>query len=120
MKLSDIKGERAIDLLADLLEPAGEILEDEEVVNLVRSGKATRIEIVKTVLKRHQKSVIEIMALMDGEDPKTYEVNVLTLPAKLLEILNDQEFLDLFTLQGQKTVEQFSGSAMGSTKAKRK
>lgn len=118
MKLSEIKGEKAIDLLADLLDPVGEILEDEKIIKMVRSGKATRVEIVKVVLKRHKKAVIEILALMDGEDPKTYEVNVLTLPSKLLEILNDQDFINLFTSQGQKITEQLSGSATGTTKEK--
>ena len=36
MKLSEIKGERAIEVFADLLEPVSNILSDEEVANAFR------------------------------------------------------------------------------------
>lgn len=102
MKLSEIKGEHAIDVLADLMEPATRIFADEEVQKSVRS-KEPKLILAKKLLKGHKREVIEILAILDGEDPDTYEVNLLTLPVKLLEILNDPEINSLFTSQGQKT-----------------
>jgi hypothetical protein len=40
--------------------------------------------------------VIEIIARLDCADPATYEVNLLTLPMKLYEIINDPEVVQLF------------------------
>lgn len=114
MKLSDYKGEDALDLLADIIEPASGIFGDTEFRDAVR-GDASRTSIVKMVLKKHKKEILEIMAVIDGEDPETYKPNVLTLPVKLIDIMNDEEFMRLFQLQGQMEENESSGSAMEST-----
>ena len=118
MKLSDYKGEKALDILADLVEPAAKIMADKEVVNCVRSGMPA-VKLVKPILKNHKREVIEIMAALEEEEPETYakKVNLLTLPKQLLDILNDQELVSLFTSHGQKTEEIYSTSATESTKA---
>lgn len=114
MRLSDYKGEDAVDLLADILEPAAKIFGDTEFRDAVRNG-ASKMEIIKMVLKRHKKSIVEIMAIVDGEDPDTYKPNVFTLPVKLIDIFNDEDFLGLFQSQGQTDQGKSSGSAMEST-----
>lgn len=114
MRLSDYRGEDAIELLADIIEPASEIFGDTEFRDAVRGG-ASKVSIVKMVLKKHKKEVLHIMATIDGEDPDEYMPNVLTLPVKLIDMLNDEEFMQLFQLQGQTEVDASSGSAMGST-----
>jgi hypothetical protein len=110
MKLSDIKGETALDALADLIEPAAEIMTDEQFVKCIRNNN--RVKAVKIVLKNHKQAIITIMAVLDGKKPEEYEVNILTLPAKLLEVLNDPDVMNLFQLQGTVTS---SGSAMENT-----
>lgn len=117
MKLSEYKGEKALDLLADLIEPAAAIMADKEITNAVRAN-LPKIKIVKAAIKNHKAEVIEILAILDGEDPKKYaeKVTLFTLPAKLLEIFNDPDLMNLFTLQGQKT-ETLSGSATESIEA---
>ena len=102
MKLSEIKGDRALDVLADIMEPLARILTDEEITKTANNGEP-KLLLAKKILKGHKKEVIEILAILDGEKPETYEVNLLTLPVKLVEILNDPEIGNLFTLQGQKT-----------------
>lgn len=114
MKLTEFEGEKAIDVLADLLEPASEIMTDKEFVSLFQSGD--RIKAIKIALKKHAKAVIEILAISEGEDPATYKPKVLTLPAKLLELLNDPEVVGLFQLQGR-DVKTSSGSATEITEA---
>ena len=116
MKLSDIKGEAAIDALADLLEPIAEIISDKEFVALSRRN-APKIDLIKTALKKHKKAVIEILAILDGETPETYEVNLVTLPMKALEVLNDPMVASLFQSQGQMMPDQSSGSAMENIEA---
>ena len=114
MKLSDLKGEKALDALADLLEPITEIVSDKEVVQLFRCEK--KVHAVSVAIKKHKKAVITILAITDGENPETYEPNILSLPAKALEILNDSNLMSLFQLQGQND-KTSSGSAMESTGA---
>ena len=46
------------------------------------------------------------------------EINIFTIPAKLMEIINDPEVRSLFHLQGQKQVVVSSGSATGNTTEK--
>lgn len=118
MKLSEYKGEKALDLLADLIEPATAIMADKEITNAVRAN-LPKIKIVKAAIKNHKAEVIEILAILDGADPKEYaeKVTLFTLPAKLLEIFNDPDLMSLFTLQGQKMEETSSGSATESITA---
>lgn len=113
MKISDFHGEEALDLFADLLEPASEIMTDKEFVEYTRAGNA--VKAVKTAIKEHKKAVIEILARLDGVEPDEYKVGVLTIPVKLLELVNDPALKDLFMQQGQKKENAASGSATEPT-----
>ncbi len=115
MKLSEFKGEQAIEVLADLIDPVAAIMSDEEVKTMARA-KIPKIKIVKVLLKNHKKEVIEILAILDGADPEGYaeKVSLVTLPVKLLEIMNDPDLESLFTLQGQNKEETTSSSATES------
>lgn len=119
MRLSDFENEEALDVLADIIEPAAEIFQDQKIVKVFRNnGKP--IEAIRIMLKDHKKSVIEILAALDGVPVNEYHCNVLTLPVKLLEILNDKELTSFFTLQAASTGQSSSGVPMGNTKAKEK
>ena len=117
MKLTDIKNEAAIDALADILDPISEIVTDKEFIALSRNN-APRLKLVKSALKNHKKAVIEILAILDGADPKEYEVNIITLPMKVVELLNEPMVASLFQSQGQMTQKESSGSAMENTEGK--
>lgn len=95
MKLSEIKGKDAIITLANLMEPISKIASDEELQKEIQAKKPVPV-IAKKLLEKWPDEVIEILALLDGADPKNYEVNLLTLPMKLLEVLNDPEINTLF------------------------
>lgn len=113
MKLSDYKGEDAIDLLADLLTPITNIYNDVDFREAVKEKK-TNLEIVQLLLKSHKKDVLLMMALIDQEDPESYEPSIFGLPYKLMEIMNMPEVAMLFTSQGQKKTSKSSGSATES------
>ena len=100
MRLSDIKNEQALDTLAEIMEPAAEILADEEVRTIYKGGQP-KLKLAVYIIKNHKKSVIEILARLDGENPDEYEFSLLTLPKKVLELLSDPGLADLFTSQGQ-------------------
>ena len=106
MKLSEIKGQEAIDVLADLMMPMTEIFSDKRVVDLLRKGD--KLKAIHVMLKNHSKEVIEMLAILEREDPKTYEPSLVTLPMKLLEFFNDPEVVELFFSQEQTKDENSS------------
>lgn len=119
MKISELKGEQALDVLADILEPVVEILQDKEIMDEARDG-ATNLGLVQKILKLHKKEVLQIMAIVDQEDPETYAPNIFVLPSRLLELFSMPEMKVLFTSQGQKNGGEHSGSAMENTEGKGK
>ena len=112
--MRNLTNEESLDLFADLIDPAAEILQDAEIVELARRGKAP-ILMVKAAIKNHKDAVIQILAAVDGVPANEYKVNLLRLPIKLLELFNTPEVQELFTLQGQQTAPASSGSATENT-----
>ena len=104
MRLSEIKGVDAIDVLADIIDPVAEILADEEIKKVIAENKP-KIIIAKTILKQKNKEILEILAVLNGEDPKTYKPSLIQLPIMLLGLISDvmenKELTDLFQLQEQ-------------------
>ena len=108
MKLSEYQGEAALDILADLIEPAGEIMTDKEIGEVF---KKNRFRAIGLAIRNHKKAVMQIMATIDGVPVEEYKCNVFTLPVKILELLNDPDIVQLFTYQGQTGDAKSSGSA---------
>lgn len=117
MKLSEFKDEEALDLLAEIIDPVTEIMSDDEVKKASEKGIQS---VVKAIIKNHKKSIIAVMAALDGVDVKDYHFNVLTLPIKILEMLNDKELVDFFQFQVQMISESHSGNAMENTEVAKK
>ncbi len=117
-KLSDYKGEDALEIIADILEPSVEIMTDKEMFDLFKSKDTKKITLVKTMLKRHKRAVLDIFAAIEREDPETYGPNIMEIYSALLNILNDPELTKLFWSQAQKAEEKPSGSATESTAEK--
>ena len=107
MKLSDYKGEAALDILAEIIEPFTAMLADPEIQELAKQENTSAIQYAKPMLKKHKKEIIEILAALENEPVETYKekITLLTLPAKLIELLNDSEVQALFQSQHQNGVE---------------
>lgn len=114
--MRDLSNEEALDLFADLMEPAAEILTDDEVK---KAYSEKPLKGIKLAIKRHKRTWITILALLDGVPESKYQVNVLTLPMKVLELVNRPDFQpivqELFQLQDQMTAVDASGPAMEPT-----
>lgn len=113
MKITEYRNEDALDLLADIIGPASAIIND----NVFRSKMQTepKLTLVMYILKNHKRSIIEILARLEGKTVKEYDANVIQMTKSLLEIMNDKELIDFFRSQGQMTVGAFSGSATETT-----
>lgn len=121
MKLSDIKGEDALDVLADLIEPVAKILADGEVQKIYQSGQP-KILLAKHIIKQNKKEVIEILATLEREDPEEYvkKMSVLTLPIALLDLLNDEDLIGFFSSQIQNMEKTSSGPVTENTEVEEK
>lgn len=128
MKLSEIKGERAIDVIADLIEPIARIAEDKDAAKLFKrercpKGESARSFLMKRIrtsvpvlLREHKNELIEIMATLQGVTTESYaeSLSVPKLIADVFSMLNDVELLSLFGL-AQTTEETSSGAAQDNT-----
>ena len=114
MKLSEFKDDAALDLIADIIEPATEILADPAIKEAFGRSKMAAI---KVAIKNHKSAIKEIIARLDGKKPEEYHFTALSLPVKLLSLLNDPELQQLFTLSGRTEGENACSSASENTEA---
>ena len=108
-KLSDYQGEEAIELWADLMKPAADILANKEVATIMQSKKPP-ILIVHAILKNCKKEAMEILTRIDNTPVNGLNA-VTRLLALLGEIMEDETAKSFFNMQGQNTDKKHSGSA---------
>ena len=108
VKLSDIRGERTIDVVADLIVPVSRIAKDPNAKAAFASKKTPKgmsaqdfflermSEILPTLLKDHKEDFIEIMATLEGVTPAEYaeSLNLGKLFSDIISLLTDDAFTD--------------------------
>ena len=119
MKLADMKGAEALAALGGLLEPLARIFSDEEITKM-RKNNASLPEFGSYLMKNHAEDVLMILAIRDGEDPKTYAPSFTEIPAKIVDAIQDESLLMLFPSLSQNEEPERSGSVKGNTKARKK
>lgn len=92
-KLSEIKGEEALDVLAEILIPITEIVKDDEVKEGFEKNVATCVAVA---LKKHRDEVMDILSAVDGKPREELYIDLLTLPTAMIEILNEPSVQSLF------------------------
>lgn len=103
--------EEQLELFADLIEPAAEIMGDKQIAKLLQSGSKPA-KAVKYAIKNHKQAVIEMLARLDGVDPEDYIVpGPIGLSMKLINLFNNPEIKSLFIVQGQNEIAADSGPA---------
>lgn len=127
MKLSDIRGERTLDVIASIIEPLISIAQDKEATEFLHVRELKPEENANTVameriskcvpllLSRHKNEVCEILASLEGVPYYTYveKLNIAKLAKDCIDILSDTEFFELF-MSAQSTPAS-SGSAQENT-----
>lgn len=113
MKLTDFKGNDAVEVLADIMLPVSTIVSDEEFQRRLKTKGTPIMQIVSYILKAHPDEVLDMY------EPLTKEKREEATPTKLiqlvLDIANDPELSSLFFSQEQTGVSIPSGSATEST-----
>lgn len=130
MRLSNIKGERVFDVIADLIDPVANIAQDETASALFKreklpEGMTAKAFLLKrtraaipALLKGHKGDIISILATIEGSSAEKYkeDLNLAKLMKDATELLTDEAFGELFiSAQSGKS----SGSAQENTEGKR-
>ncbi len=108
MQLSEIKGERALEVIADLIDPITNLVKDKKFKAIVDSG--TQMDVVKFILKEHPKEILFILATINDKDPATYQPTLIELPKMVLDLISDPDVKSLFKSQSQSEQLASSGS----------
>jgi len=115
-RLSDYQGEAAIELWAELLEPIGAVLQDEEVRNALSEKGTSTMHKVQAILKTHKADASKILLTIDPT-PLTGLNIIARLLDLVLEVENSEEFAGFFGSVQQRTEEESSGSVTANTGA---
>ena len=111
MRLSDVKGERTFEVIAEIIEPIANIVEDEEVAEHFKrealpdgktAGQAFFEKARKAlpiILRRHRDDVVAVLAAIDGCTPEEYmgKTDLKSLFKDVTELLTDEEFLSFLS-----------------------
>ena len=106
MKLSEIQGERAIEVIADLVEPVADIAMDKSLKDVfkvkVGEGETAEEAAARTIkakvpymLKHHKKQIAQILGVLEDVDPE--KLNILQIIKGVTEMLNDEALMQLFS-----------------------
>lgn len=124
MRLSDIRGDRTLDVIADIIDPIANIAEDPEAAELFTRKKLPEgmtpkgfllqraRRSVPVLLKHHKADVIAILSAIEGTSQEQYagDLNLAKLFKDCVELLTDEAFTTFFTSAGSETDGNFSGS----------
>lgn len=124
MKLAEIKGERALDVIAEIMEPIGNIATDKNSANVIAQlrNKETRFEVLKgnlpSLIKNHKKDLITILALLDNVSYKEYKekMSLFSLAKDLFSLVDDDVFDELFTSAQTPTQDESYGDVPVTSK----
>ena len=103
MRLSDVKGERTFEVVADIIEPVYRIAQDEAAVEMLspkpcpegedpKKFMARRLVAgVPALLRSHKGDLVAIMAAIEGEDAEEYaaSLDLAKLVVSLTELVSD-------------------------------
>jgi hypothetical protein len=126
MRLSDIKGERAIEVIGELIDPIANIAENKEATALFRreklpegiDAKAFVVSRLRkglpVLLKNHKGDIVSILAALEGVTPAEYAatLDLRKVVKDLTELLTDEEFMAFFTSEQS---EKSSGSVTANS-----
>lgn len=119
-KILEARGDEALDVLAELLEPVGAIAADPEISKMMQTGGGgTMLDLARAMLKSHKAEVVQIMAVDDGVSPEKERgmLTALTIPGRLLKLLSVPAVRDLL-FGSAETTPPATGSSSASASGK--
>lgn len=125
MRLSDIKGDRTLEVIADIIDPIANIAEDKEASAMFKREKLPdgmtekkflmnrARKSLPVLLKGHKADIIAILSSIEGVSADEYSgsLNLVKLIKDCNDLLTDEVFMELFISAQSETS---SGSAQES------
>lgn len=99
MKLSEIKGENTLDIIADILEPISNLISDPEAKKALKNDKKEPIiKILPQIIKTHKKDIYKIFAILDGVSIEEYakNANMVKVMQDFTDVVMDEAMQSLF------------------------
>lgn len=132
MKLSDIKGDRVLDVIADIIDPIANMVQDKDVAAMfkreaVPDGMEARDFFAKrmrkglpVLLKSHKADIIAIMAAIEGVAPEQYaaSLDIPKLFTDVMELVTDDALLNFLSSSETGKDAGAPGSASASSEAR--
>lgn len=129
MKLSDIKGDRVLDVIADTIDPIANMVQDKDVAAMfgrkaVPDGMDARDFFAErmrkglpVLLKGHKADIIAILAAVEGVTPGQYaeSLDFPKLFTDVMELVTDNAFLDFLSSSGTGKGADAPGAASASS-----
>lgn len=116
-RILEARGDEALDVLAELLDPVTEIAQDKEIAEKLQKGSTASLgSFAREILKRHKSAVFQIMAIDDGktvEEERTL-LSPVTIPLRLIALLNNPAVGELLFGSAATTGENGSSAASES------
>lgn len=129
MKLSDVKGDRTLDVIADLIDPIANIAQDKDVAKMFKREKvpegmeaneffAQRMHAgMPALLRGHKQDIIKILATIEGVTPEEYAegMNLMKLIRDFMEFVTDETFLGFLASSPTEKGKDAPGDVSAST-----
>lgn len=110
MRLSEVKGERVFDVVAEIIDPIVTIASDEESAKLFHRDKCPEgmrpwqfflqkvKESLPTLIRTHREELVAILSTIKGVSKEEYvkDLTFMSLFADLTELVSDAEFVSFF------------------------
>ncbi|WP_305116639.1 hypothetical protein [Acutalibacter muris] len=117
MRLSEFKDEKAIEVVAALLEPIGKIAKNPKNQESRGEGK-TILDFAAAMLKNNPADAKDMLAILADKEPESYHCNAATVFRDILLMLSDPEIMELFGVQSK--TPPSSGSVSETTEGQNK
>lgn len=112
-KLSDFKDERAVAVVAQLLEPIVAIVTNPD--NIKFKDEKNGFKMFSKFLENSPKAMMQIFAVLSESDGENYHCDGVEVTKNLMTLVSDRRLIELFTSQGQTGDAKSSGSASENT-----
>ena len=103
-KLSEIKGEKALDVIVEIAGPIANIATDKQLKGLFANGSASSNvdKVARFILKNHREDTVAILAALSLETPSEYidGLSLTQLLGDVYKALTDEELLAFLPSQG--------------------
>lgn len=100
MKLSEIKGDRAIEVVADIMEPISNLLTDTDIKKIFENKKKQSVaKLLPDIIKMHKSDIYRILASLEGTTVNEYKkkVTIVKLIQDFTDLVTDESVQALFT-----------------------